>query len=66
MLKPFDSLPNNKILHWSKLKAFAEDKINVDEKYNFGFRRVENIVIIFPQCLQKPSVSGLLKVRIVW
>ena len=26
------TLPNDKILDWSKLKAFAEDKINVTEK----------------------------------
>ena len=25
----FQSLPNDKILDWSKLKAFADDKINV-------------------------------------
>ena len=28
-----DSLPNDKILDWSKLKAFADDKINVTEKH---------------------------------
>ena len=26
------SIPNSKVLDWSKLKAFAEDKINVTEK----------------------------------
>ena len=25
----FNSLPNDNFLHWSKLKAFADDKINV-------------------------------------
>ena len=25
----WDSLPNDKILDWSKFKAFADDKINV-------------------------------------
>ena len=29
---PINTLPNDKILDWSKLKAFADDKINVDEK----------------------------------
>ena len=28
---PLNSLPNNKILDWSKLKASADDKINVAE-----------------------------------
>ena len=29
---PFNSLPNDKILHKSKFKAFADDKINVTKK----------------------------------
>ena len=40
----FNSLPNNKILDWSELKAFADDKINVIEKLKFALERVENIV----------------------
>ena len=32
---PFNSLPNDKILDWSKLKAFADDKINITEKLKF-------------------------------
>ena len=27
----FNSLPNDKILDWSKLKAFADDKINLNK-----------------------------------
>ena len=38
------SLSNNKILDWFKLKAFADDKINVIEKLIFDFRRIENIM----------------------
>ena len=38
------SLPNNKILDWSKLKAFADDKINKTEKFKFVLGRVENMV----------------------
>ena len=38
------SLPNDKISDRSKLKAFADDKINVIEKMKFVFGRVENIV----------------------
>ena len=32
IMKPFNSLPNNKILDWLKLKAFADDKIDATEK----------------------------------
>ena len=31
----FNSLPNDKILDWSKLKAFADDIINMNEKLKF-------------------------------
>ena len=62
---------------WSKLKAFADDKMYVNEKLKFGLEKEENIVgkgdnagfqhcLLFPQCFLHPSVSGLLKVRIVW
>ena len=34
-------LPNDKILGQSKLKAFADDKINVAENFEFAFERVE-------------------------
>ena len=37
-------LPNNNILDWSKLKAFADDKIKVIESLKFVLWRVENIV----------------------
>ena len=40
----FNSLPNDKILDWSKLKAFADDKIKVLRMMIFVFHRVENIV----------------------
>ena len=39
-----NSLPNDKILDRSKLKTFADDKINVTENLKFVFERVENIV----------------------
>ena len=62
-------LPNDKILDWSKLKAFADDKSNVTEKLMFVLRRVENIVgkgenagyehfLLFPPCFQKAFFSG--------
>ena len=38
------SLPNYKILDRSKLKALADDIINVTERLHLVSRRVENIV----------------------
>ena len=60
----------------SKLKAFADDKINVIEKQKFLLGLVENIVgkgekaghqhfLLFQQCFQRVSCSGSLKVGIV-
>ena len=65
------------LLDWSKLKAFADDKLNVTEKMKFVLEGVENIVgkgdiahheqfLLFPQCFQKSSVSGSWKDGIVW
>ena len=31
----FNSLPNNKVLDWSELKAFADDKLTVAENLKF-------------------------------
>ena len=70
-------LSNNRILDWSKLQAFAEDKINVTQKLEVALERVENLVgkgenagfqhlLLFPQCFQKATFSGSLKVGIVW
>ena len=72
-----NSLPNKKILDWSKFKTFADNKINVAENLKFVLERVENTVgkgdnagyhhfLLFLQCFQKPSLSGSLKVWIVW
>ena len=72
----FNSIPNDKILDQSKLKAFADDKINMTENLKFVLGRLENIVekgenagyqhfLLFPQCLQKVSDTGSSKVVIV-
>ena len=37
-------LPEDNILDWSKLKAFADDKINVTQKLKVALRKVENMV----------------------
>ena len=45
-LTPFlNSLPNEQISNWSKLKASADDKIKVLQIIIFGFDRVENTVV---------------------
>ena len=70
------TLPNDKMLDWSKLKALEGYKINVTEKLHFALERVENIVgkggnagyqhfLLFPQCFQESSPLRSLKVRIV-
>ena len=67
--RSFNSLPNNKILDQSKLKAFADDKIKVIEKLKFVLGRIENIVgkggsagyqhfLLFPQCFQEVYFTG--------
>ena len=77
LLLAANSLPNDKILDWSKLKAFADDKIKATEKLKFGLGRVENIVgkgenagyqhfLLFPQCFLEVSFSRASKVGIVW
>ena len=64
-------------LDWSKLKGFTDDKINEGEKFKFVLERLENSVekgenagyqhfLLFPQCFQKASFLGSLKVGIVW
>ena len=69
-------LPNDKILNVNKLKAFADDKLNVAKMTISLFDRVEITVekvanaghqhlLIFPQCFPKPSSLGSLKVGIV-
>ena len=60
-----------------QLKGFADDKIDGTEKLKFVLGRIENIVgkgenagyqhfFLFPQCFQKASCTGSLKVVIVW
>ena len=60
-----DSLPNDKILNMTKLKAFADNKSNVTKMISL-LDRVENIVgkrenagyrhfLLYLQCFPKPS-----------
>ena len=70
-------LLNDKILDMTKLKAFADDKINVAKMMISVVNRVEHyekrrkmlVTSIFsfsPQCFQRASFLGSLKVWIVW
>ena len=70
-----NSLPNDKILDWFKLKAFADDTWKIVKMMIYVLDRVENIVgkgenagyqhfLLFPQWFQKPSCPRSLKVRI--
>ena len=62
------------ILDWSKLKAFADDKINVTEKLKCVFGRVENIMgkgknagkqhFLLFLCFQKAFSTGSLNIGI--
>ena len=71
------SLPNDKILVYSALKAFAEEKDWYASKTEAVMEWEENIVgkgenagyqhfLLFPQCFQKLSLSGTFKLGIVW
>ena len=73
----FNPLPNDKILALSKLKALADDKLNVAKIMISVSYWVENIVgkgenagyqhfLLFPQSFQKVSPLRSLKVGIVW
>ena len=72
----FNYLPSDKVLDSYKLKAFADDTLYLAEKLKFVLEKKENIVgkgenagyqhfLLFPQCFQKDSILGSLKVGIV-
>ena len=73
----FNPLPNDKLLDWFKLKAFADDNLKVIKLMIYVLDRVENIVgkgenagyqhfLLFPRCFQKPSCPRSIMVGIVW
>ena len=72
-LNPF---PNNKILDVTKLKVFADGKLDIAKMTISLFDRIENTVgkgenagnqhfLLFLQCFPKPSSLGSLKVGIM-
>ena len=77
MLQLFNPLPDDNILGLPKLKAFADDKLNVTQNAEVVFHRIENIVgkeetagyqhfLLFPQCFQTAFSSSVSKVVTVW
>ena len=67
-----NSLPNDKILDQSNLKALADHKINVNEKLYFDLGRVENMIgkgknpgnlhfLLFPECFQTALIVRVVK-----
>ena len=65
-------LPNDKISAWSKLKAFADEKLDVVKMMISLLDSVENTLgkrenagyqhfLLFPQCFPKPSSLRSLK-----
>ena len=70
-------IPGLQNFTWTKLKVFADDKIDVVRMMISLLDRVENTMgkgenagyqhfLLFPQCFSEPSSVGSLKVRIVW
>ena len=66
---PVNSVPHNKILDVTKLKAFADDKLNIVKMAISLFDKVENTVgkgentgyqhfLLFPQGFPEVSSSG--------
>ena len=65
------------ILDKCKIKGFTDDNLNIAKKIIYVLNRVENIVgkggnagyqhfLLSQQCFQKPSLSGPIKLDIVW
>ena len=77
MIQSVNPLPDGNILGLPKLKAFADNKLNVTQNVKVVFHRIENVVgkeenagyqhfPLFPQCFQKAFSSSASKVIIVW
>ena len=75
-LHELNSLPNDKILDWSKRRELADNEIKLGKIMIYVSDRVENIVgkgekagyqhfLLFPHCFQKAFYSGSLKVVMV-
>ena len=71
-----ETIENGKVLDWSELKGLADYKTKLNHRMKFDLERAENIVgkgentgdqhfLFVPQCFQRVSFSGSLKVRIM-
>ena len=69
-----NSLPKGECLDWSKLKAFADDKMKMTKKLRFLLGKEEKFVgkgknvgyqhfLLLPQCFQKASLSSSLTIK---
>ena len=67
-----NTLPDDKILDWSKMKRFADNNFKFDENSRKFSKRVEHTVgkgeiaryeqfLLFPQCFQKACFPGGVK-----
>ena len=57
-ISSINPLPNDKILDMTNLKAFADDKLNVDRVENTegnGENAGYKHFLLFPQCFPRPS-----------
>ena len=68
----FNSLPNDKILDWSKLKGFADDKLDMDINMKFAFWSLETFCvkkkmlvtsIFFPHNVSKGCLLRVIKTQ---
>ena len=73
----FNSFPNDRILDMTKLKAFADNKLNVAKTVVYLFNWVENTegkgenadyqhFLLFRQFFQKTGTEDTLKPGLVW
>ena len=70
-------LSYDRFLDETKLKAAADENLNMAQMIEFILERIENIVgkgenasnqcfLLFPQCFQNAPYLGSLKVGVVW
>ena len=61
----FTSFLNDKILDWSKFKAFADDKTKGTETLEIAQGRTENNIfsILFPDCFPRAYMYRVIKSR---
>ena len=75
-LVKFNSLPKDNVLNWSKLKALADNKLNILVNLKFDFGKVESKLekeenagyqhfLLFQKFFKMAYFPGLLKVVIV-